>query len=258
MNEIFDSREEAPLTENLIKRMHGTLLRFCGEDERHRGEYKTVDNHLAAFDQSGQAVGVLFETASAAETPALMEALVEWTNRQFLERNLPPVTVIGMFVVAFLAIHPFQDGNGRLSRALTTLLMLRAGYGYAPYSSLESIIEASKQNYYLALRTTQNTLQSEAPNWNVWLSYFSRSLVRQVRNLRRKVGHEHLLRTMPEISMRVIELINRSGPVSIADAEEALRVNKYTLRSHFRRLVQEGYLIQLGRGRATKYALASP
>lgn len=69
--------------------------------------------------------------------------------------------------------------------------------------------------------------------------------------------HEHLLRTMPEISMRVIELINRSRPVSIADAEEALRVNKYTLRSHFRRLVQEGYLIQLGRGRATKYALAS-
>lgn len=132
------------------------------------------------------------------------------------------------------------------------------GYGYAPYSSLESIIEASKQNYHVALHTTQNTLQSEAPNRNVWLSYFSRSLVRQVRNLRRKVEHEHLLRTMPEISMRVIELINRSGPVSIAGAEEALRVNKYTLRSHFRRLVQEGYLIQLGRARATKYALASP
>lgn len=258
MNEIFDSREEAPLTENLIKRMHGTLLRFCGEDERHRGEYKTVDNHLAAFDQSGQAVGVLFETASASETPALMEALVEWTNRQFLERNLPPVIVIGMFTAAFLAIHPFQDGNGRLSRAFTTLLMLRAGYGYVPYSSLESVMEASKANYYLALHATQKTLRTEAPNWNVWLAYFLRSLVRQVRNLKRKMENERLLRNMPETSMRILDLIRREGPVSIAEAAASLKVNKFTLRDHFKRLVREGRLIPLGRGRATKYALTLP
>ena len=136
--------------------------------------------------------------------------------------------------------------------------MLRAGYSYAPYSSLESIIEASKQNYYLALRSTQNTLQSDTPNWNIWLSYFSRSLVLQVRNLRRKVEHEHLLRTMPEISMRIIELINKNGPISITDVEEILKVNKFTLRDHIKRLVREGYLIRLGRGRATKYTLSPP
>ena len=132
MNEIYDSWEEMPLTENIVKQMHSLLLRFSDKDERHRGCYKNVENSVAAFDHAGHVVGVVFETASAFETPALMKELIEWTNRQFLERNLPPVIVIGMFTAAFLAIHPFQDGNGRLSRAFTTLLMLRAGYGYVP------------------------------------------------------------------------------------------------------------------------------
>ena len=122
MNEIYDSWEEMPLTENIVKQMHSLLLRFSDKDERHRGCYKNVENSVAAFDHAGHVVGVVFETASAFETPALMKELIEWTNRQFLERNLPPV--IGMFTAAFLAIHPFQDGNGRLSRAFTTLLML--------------------------------------------------------------------------------------------------------------------------------------
>lgn len=258
MNEIFDSWEEMPLTENIVKQMHSLLFSFSDNDERHRSCYKTVENNVAAFDKTGHTIGVVFETASAFETPALMKELIEWTNRQFLEKAFPPVIVIGMFTAAFLAIHPFQDGNGRLSRALTTFLMLRAGYGYAPYSSLESVIEASKQNYYLALRTTQNTLQSDAPNWNVWLTYFLRSLVRQVRNLKRKMENERLLRSMPETSMRIIELIRRNGPLGIAEAATSLNVNKFTLRDHFKRLVREGHLIPLGRGRATQYALTVP
>ena len=258
MNEIYDSWEEMPLTENIVKQMHSLLLRFSDKDERHRGCYKNVENSVAAFDHAGHVVGVVFETASAFETPALMKELIEWTNRQFLERNLPPVIVIGMFTAAFLAIHPFQDGNGRLSRAFTTLLMLRAGYGYVPYSSLESVMEASKTNYYLALHATQKTLRTEAPNWNVWLAYFLRSLVRQVRNLKRKMENERLLRNMPETSMRILDLIRREGPVSIAEAAASLKVNKFTLRDHFKRLVREGRLIPLGRGRATKYALTLP
>lgn len=87
-----------------------------------------------------------------------MEELIEWTNLQLARKKLPPLIIIGMFIVAFLAIHPFQDGNGRLSRALTVLLLLRAGYVYVPYSLLESVIEASKQTYYVSLRATQKTL----------------------------------------------------------------------------------------------------
>ena len=203
MNEIFDSWEEMPLTENIIKQMHSILMRVSDKDERHRGQYKTVENNVAAFDKSGQQIGIVFETASAFETPQCMEQLVDWTNLRLEEKKLPAPVIIGMFIVAFLAIHPFQDGNGRLSRALTILLLLRSGYVYVPYSSLESIIETTKQSYYITLRTTQKTLQTTAPDWNVWLTYFLQSLAKQVRHLKTKIeGHQQyrqfqIFRRMP-------------------------------------------------------------
>lgn len=255
MNEIYESWEEMPLTENIIKQMHYLLMRFSVKDERHRGIYKTIDNNVAAFDHTGRQIGVVFETASAFDTPHCMEQLIEWTNLQLTEGRLPALITIGMFVVSFLAIHPFQDGNGRLSRALTVLLLLRSGYVYVPYSSLESIIEATKQSYYISLRSTQRTLQTEEPNWNIWLVYFLRSLARQIRNLKAKVENEHLLRTMPEISMRIIELLRSHGAMSISEMEEMTKINKFTLRDHFKRLTEENYLLRIGKGRATKYML---
>ncbi len=257
MNEIFESWEEMPLTENIIKQMHSILMRPSSKDERHRGAYKTIDNSIAAFDSKGHAIGVVFETTSASDTPRYMKQLVDWTNRLLFEKKLPSLIVIGMFVVSFLAIHPFQDGNGRLSRALTTLLLLRSGYLYAPYSSLESVIEASKDNYYIALRTTQKTLQKAEPNWDVWLFYFLKSLVKQKKNLEKKIQEEHLLRVMPEISLRIIEKLKSHGPMDITQMAKLLNVNKFTLRDYFKRLVKESYLIKLGSGRATKYDLAN-
>ncbi len=255
MNEIFESWEEMPLTENIIKQMHSILMRPRSKDAHHRGAYKTIDNSVTAFDSKGHAIGVVFETASAFETPQYMKQLVDWTNRLLSEKKLPCLIVIGMFVVSFLAIHPFQDGNGRLSRALTTLLLLRSGYQYVPYSSLESIIEASKDNYYIALRTTQKTLQKKEPNWGVWLVYFLKSLVKQQKNLEKKIQKEHLLRVMPELSLRIIEKIQSHGPIDIAQMAKILKVNKFTLRDYFKRLVKEAYLVKLGSGRATKYDL---
>ncbi len=255
MNEIFYSREEMPLTESIIKQMHAMLMRPSDKDERHRGAYKTLENNVAAFDANDLPIGVVVETATNFETPHCMEQLIEWTNFRLEEKTLPPLIVIGMFIVAFLAIHPFQDGNGRLSRALTILLLLRCGYVYVPYSSLESVIEATKQSYYLSLRATQKTLQSDNPDWSVWIRYFLKSLVKQIRNLKVKIENEHLLRTMPEISLRLIETIRDHGPISVADAQALLRVNKYTLRDHFKRLTEEGHLVRIGVGRATKYAL---
>ena len=184
-----------------------------------------------------------------------MEELVEWTNLRLAENRLPSLIIIGMFIVTFLAIHPFQDGNGRLSRALTMLLLMRAGYVYVPYSSLESVIESSKQNYYISLRATQRTLSEDLPNWNVWLTYFLKSLVKQIENLKKKIDDEHLLRTIPELSLRIIELLKANDTMSIAEAEKILRVNKFTLRGHFKRLCEEGYIKQIGSGRGTKYRL---
>ena len=165
METVFAHWQAMPPTENHIKQLHRDLLQYSSKDERHRGEYKTLNNHVEAVGPDGESLGVVFQTASPFDTPRLMAALLEWMREKLAAEDLHPLILISVFIVVFLEIHPFQDGNGRLSRILTTLLLLRAGYSYVPYSSLESVIEHSKDAYYLALRQTQATIRSEEPNW---------------------------------------------------------------------------------------------
>src|SRR3546814_444160 len=129
-----------------------------------------------------------------------MRDLVEWLNTELEHKQFHPLLIIGVFIVVFLEIHPFQDGNGRLSRILTTLLLLHVGYLYVPYSSLESIIEQSKENYYLALRQTQKTIRTDVPNWQPWILYFLHALQQQTRHLAKKIEREKLiLAVLPEL-----------------------------------------------------------
>ena len=119
---------------------------------------------------------------------------------------MDPLLIIAICIVVFLEIHPFQDGNGRLSRVLTTLLLLQAGYAYAPYSSLESVVEQSKEAYYLALRQTQATIRTETPDWQPWLVFFLRSLTEQVARLEKKVEREKIvMAALPELSLQIVE-----------------------------------------------------
>src|SRR5208283_1459643 len=160
MNTVFESFNEISLTENHIKQLHAMLLKHSSKDTRHRGEYKKFPNHVEAFDKQGKSLGIIFETTSPFDTPQKMKELVEFTIKTLSEKELHPLITIAIFIVHFLAIHPFQDGNGRLSRLLTTLLLLRSGYEYVPYASLEAVIEANKDDYYLSLRKTQITLRA--------------------------------------------------------------------------------------------------
>ena len=139
MEAVFRSWPDIPVSENHIKQMHRDLLRYSDKDERHRGEYKTLRNDVSAFDAEGRMIGIVFETATPFDTPQRMTNLVAWLNQARELGRLHPLLIVAVFIVVFLAIHPFQDGNGRLSRVLTTLLLLQAGYAYMPYSSLESV-----------------------------------------------------------------------------------------------------------------------
>jgi Fic family protein len=191
--------------ENHIKQLHQILLRHSEKDARHPGQYKTNSNSVAAFDQSGTQIGIVFETATPFDTPRLMAELALWVNDEWEKGHLHPLLIIAIFVVVFLEIHPFQDGNGRLSRMLTTLLLIQAGYAYVPYSSLESVIELNKEAYYLVLRQTQGTIRTEAPNWQPWLVFFLRSLAEQVRRLEKKVERERIvLAALPELSLQIV------------------------------------------------------
>ena len=190
METIFQVWTDIPITENHIRQLHRDLLRYSEKDERHRGEYKTTSNNVGAFDETGKMIGIVFETASPFDTPRRMAELVTWLNESRELKRLHPLLIVAIFTVVFLEIHPFQDGNGRLSRILTTLLLLQAGYAYVPYSSLESVIEQSKEEYYLALRQTQGTILTDSPHWQPWLLFFLRALQQQVRRLAFKVERE--------------------------------------------------------------------
>lgn len=172
---VIMGNAEYTLTSNFSRnfRLIARIDEFKGAwHSRHRGAYKTNSNSVAAFDLSGVQIGIVFETATPFDTPGLMAELIEWVKEERQKGELHPLLIIGIFAVVFLEIHPFQDGNGRLSRVLTTLLLMQAGYAYVPYSSLESVIELNKEAYYLALRQTQGTIRFESPNWNSWIVFF--------------------------------------------------------------------------------------
>lgn len=256
MEQIFQSWEYIPLTENYVRQLHRDLLRHSDKDERHRGNYKTSPNRVVAFDAQGQQIGVVFETATPFDTPQLMGELLEWTNAALETKRLHPLLVIGIFTVTFLAIHPFQDGNGRLSRILTTLLLLRCGYAYTPYSSLESVIENSKEGYYLALRQTQTTICTDTPNWQPWLLFFLRALHQQMKRLEKKVEQEHIvLAALPELSLQILEYARDHGRVTVKDMVILTGASRNTLKEHFRKLVENRQLTMQGKGRGVWYRI---
>jgi Fic family protein len=169
-------------------------------------------------------VGVVFETASRFETPRLMAGLVDWFD-QAQQGELHPLIAIGIFVVVFLEIHPFQDGNGRLSRVLTTLLLLRAGYAYVPCSSLESVIEQSKEGYYLALRGTQATIRTDTPDWAPWLTFFLKALQRQMRRLRKAIERERLLLAkLPDLAIQILDHARDHGRITTTESTSPIEL----------------------------------
>jgi Fic family protein len=256
MDLVFSSWQDIPFTENHIRQFHQTLLCYSEKDSWHRGSYKTNSNSVAAFDENGAQIGIVFQTASPFDTPRLMTELVAWVNQDREAGRLHPLLVIALCVVVFLEIHPFQDGNGRLSRVLTTLLLLQAGYAYVPYSSLESVVEQNKDTYYLALRQTQGTIRTEAPNWQPWLVFFLRPLAEQVRRLEIKVERETLvLASLPKLSLQIVEFAREHGRVTIGEAIRLTGASRNTLKQHFRALVVRGYLNQHGSGRGVWYEL---
>ena len=256
METIFSNYDAIDLTENHIKQLHRDLLQYSGNDERHRGEYKTLPNHVEAFDADGTSLGVVFETASPFYTPHLMTELIDWTRLNLESRKIHALLTIAVFIVVFLEIHPFQDGNGRLSRILTTLLLLQVGYEYVSYSSLESVIERTKEAYYIALRQTQGTIRTGEPNWQPWVIYFLKALKQHKDRLERKIERERIiLGDLPELSVQILELAREHGRVTVADAAKVTDASRNTVKDHIQTLFNKRHLVRHGAGRGTWYSL---
>ena len=259
MNLIFDDYEIIPLSENYIKQLHSILLKYSKKDTKHKGEYKKLENSVAAYDASGKEIGIVFKTASPFDTPRKMEEIVEWTRKNLEDRFHHPLIVIGVFIVNFLAIHPFQDGNGRLSRALTSLLLLKTGYAYASYSSMEAIIEANKESYYRALRQTQITLNKDTPDYEDWLMFFLKTLQKQKIRLEHKIKNDINLNvfrnklSLPELSVQILDLFNQKERITVSDIVDTTGANINTVKKHVASLVNNSYLTKHGTTRGVWY-----
>ena len=255
MELIFDSYDEIQTSENHIKQIHHVLLKHSTKDARHRGEYKKFPNHVEAFSDDGRSLGIIFKTASPFETPLKMAELTEWFNMEREKREFHHLLLVAIFLVHFLAIHPFQDGNGRLSRILTTLLLLKSGYSYVPYSSLERVIEDNKEQYYLALRRAQSTLYTDNSMINDWILFFLASLRKQVYVLGSKIETEKLITQLPPLSQDIIQIARQHGKIKVRDVRSITGANRNTIKAHIKELVRRGQLEMVGTGKGTWYKL---
>ena len=256
METIQASWPEIAVTGNIVQQLHRDLLRYSTKDERHRGEWKCLPNHVVAVGPDGKQIGVVFETASPFDTPGRMDELFAWLEKEERDQNLHPLLRIAIFVVVFLAIHPFQDGHGRLSRILNNLLLLRNGYSFASYSSLECVIEHNKEAYYLALRRTQTTLGADVVDWDPWILFFLRSIQSQIDRLRTNLGADggkkaqlHLSPLAERLAMLLVE----RGTLTVADGAAATGTNRNTIKDKFTELVGKGLAELHGKGRGAHY-----
>ena len=219
LQNVFDSWKHIRFSENTIKHFHKELLKYVHKDKLHRGEYKKTENKVHMIDAEGKSVGILFDTTPAYLTPKEMQELVEITQNSLKEGKYPPLLIVGNFLVEFLKIHPFQDGNGRISRVLTNLLLLQAGYQYMPYVSHEKLIEDNKADYYMALRKAQKTLDKPKPNIVPWLDFFLSAVYQQSKlavELLSKENIEKLLSPKQIAVWEYLQTVDEASPKDIS------------------------------------------
>ena len=253
MNLIYENHSELIPNENIIKQLHQVLLKFSSKDVRHRGEYKKLNNNVEAFGPNGESLGIIFQTTTPLETPYKMESLCKWSSESLNQPEIHILVSIAIFTVSFLAIHPFQDGNGRLSRALTSLLLLRAGYEYTPYSSLERVIEDNKDLYYIKLRKAQTEDEDSSTGLESWVTFFLDCLVKQKNSLKKKVDKENILKSLPKLSEQVLILLKEHEKLSVGEIVKLTGANRNTVKSHVFSLVEDGQINKGGQGKGTYY-----
>lgn len=253
LENVFNSWKDLRFNESLIKYFYKEVLKYVKKDKNHRGKYKTRENKVHMIDKTGQSIGILFDTTSAYLTPSKMRDLVEWTKRSLKERKYHPLLVIGNFLIEFLKIHPFLDGNGRLSRILTNLFLLDAGYLYMPYISHEKLIEDNKPDYYIALRTSQKTLGSKQEDITTWLDFFLKVTLKQSQMAVKLLSKENIEKILSEKQLKVWQYIERVKETSTGDIVNNTNILRPTVKQALEVLLKLKRIERIGLGRSSRY-----
>jgi Fic family protein len=253
LKNVFDSWRTISFGEGVIKHLHKELLKYVGKDERHRGEYKKIENTVSMLDDKGNVIGVVFKTVPAYLAPKKMQELADWTKKTLKENKIHPLLITGNFIVEFLQIHPFQDGNGRLSRVLTNLLLLKQGYLYMPYISHEKIIEDNKNDYYIALRRSQKSFETENESISVWLDFFLGVLLKQSEMAIVLLGTEQTEKLLSPKQLLVWNYMHNVIEAAPSEIAEKTQVARPTVNQALVKLLKMHKIEKIGFGRGTRY-----
>ncbi|KKQ35542.1 MAG: Filamentation induced by cAMP protein Fic [Candidatus Nomurabacteria bacterium GW2011_GWB1_37_5] len=253
LENIFNSYEKIQFSESSIQHLHKELLKYVEKDKLHRGEYKKMENKVEMINEVGQSIGVLFDTTPAWLTPKEMQELVEWTREEGILNKTHPLIVVAIFLVEFLNIHPFQDGNGRLSRVLTNMLLLKAGYSYMPYVSHEKLIEDNKSEYYLSLRKSQKTLKTEDPNIIPWLEFFLGIMLAQAKQAVELLSRENIEKLLSPKQLIVWKYLETVTEVTPGEISRKTKVVRATVSQALDTLMRLKKVERIGQGRTTRY-----
>lgn len=251
---IYSNYSEIKLSENYIKQLHQMLLKYSNKDERHRGTYKFLSNKVMATYPAGEQ-RTIFATTDPALVASEMKELVGWTNETLKQKTIHQLIVIGSFIYDFLSIHPFQDGNGRLSRLLTTLCLLQNDYAFIQYISFENHIEQNKKEYYEALMTGQKNRGTENERIDKWLIFFLESLKTLTEKLEQKYDvFKSKGGYLNERQKQIKDFIANNQPVKVGDlAKQFPEMQLSTLKKDLQYLREEQVLTMIGKGKGSVY-----
>jgi len=253
LENVFNIWKNIKFSENTIKHFHQELLKYVDKDKSHRGEYKKQENKVHMIDEVGKSIGVLFDTTPAYLTSKEMQELVEWVQEAIAKKRYHPLFIVGNFLVEFLQIHPFQDGNGRLSRILTNLLLLKEGYLYMPYISHEKLIEDNKPDYYMALRKSQKTLKKKNEDITPWLNFFLDILLEQSKQAVELLSKENIEKLLSHKQLAVWEYLNIVEEATPREMSEKTGVARPTINQAIDKLLRLKKVERIGLGRSTRY-----
>ena len=253
LENVFNSWKNLKFSENSIKHFHKELLKYSDKDQGHLGEYKFGENKVVAYDNQGKEVGIIFNPTPPHLTSKEMLELVESTNLLLAEKKYHPLLIIANFLVEFLKIHPFQDGNGRISRILTNLLLLQNGYLYMPYVSHEKLIEENKAEYYLALRRSQKTFCTKKEDITPWLNFFFAILLQQSKSAIEFLSKENVEKILSEKQLAVWNFFERFEMAGTGEIMRETKIPRPTVKQALEVLLKLKKIERIGLGRSTRY-----
>ena len=244
---IHENAEHIPFSEGVLLQLHRTLYRYHPDEG---GSWKMTNNDIVERKPDGTISRIRFRTVSAVETPQAIADLLSGYNRARAE-GVEPLIVVPLSVFDFLCIHPFRDGNGRVGRLLTLLLLYHFDYWVGRYISLERIIEESKETYYEALEASSQDWHSGKHDVHPWLRYFWGMLLRAYREFEERAGNMEA-GTRTEMIRRLVEV--RKTPFAISEIEDELpNVSRDMIRFVLRQMRDEGVIESTGIGRGAKW-----